>query len=133
MLDAFRLTTIAPVVITRHFLALLGPGSRLMNMTMPSRPIGALPRTGASPFVAGPFVAGRDALTVLTRMIANELGGARSWWRCGRGTCTPISTATRPRPPPLDQAIARLVDPIERLGPADHGACLLLDGTQVGW
>jgi NAD(P)-dependent dehydrogenase (short-subunit alcohol dehydrogenase family) len=129
MLDAFRLNTIAPVLITQRFLGLLRPAGRLVNMTMPSRPIGALSRSGDLAFVAS-----RYALNVMTRMIANELGDdgpiVVALWPGYLRTDLNGNTAEAT---PLDEAIPGLVDLIERLGPADHGTCLRPDGSRVDW
>jgi NAD(P)-dependent dehydrogenase (short-subunit alcohol dehydrogenase family) len=129
MLDAFRLNTIAPVLVAKHFLPLLRPGARLVNMTMASRPIGELSRAGDLAFVGS-----RYALNAMTKMIANELRDSGpvvvalwpGYLRTDLNDHAEIAT-------PLDEAIPAVVDLIERIGPADHGACLRPDGTHVAW
>jgi NAD(P)-dependent dehydrogenase (short-subunit alcohol dehydrogenase family) len=129
MLDAFRLNTIAPVLVTKHFLPLLRPGARVVNMTMPSRPISELSRNGDLAFVAS-----RYALNAATKMIANELGDSGpvvvALWP---GYLRTDLNGRADEATPLDEAIPGVVDLIERLGPADHGTCLRPDGTRVSW
>jgi NAD(P)-dependent dehydrogenase (short-subunit alcohol dehydrogenase family) len=129
MLELLSVNTVGPVLVARGFLPLLRPGARLVNLTMPTRPIGGLKRTENHAFVAS-----RYALNALTKMIAVEVADtgpivAAMWPGYLRTDMNDHAEAATP----LDDAIPGVVDLIERIGPADHGACLLPDGTHFAW
>lgn len=129
MLDLLHVNTVGPVRVAQRFVPLLRPAARLVNITMPTRPITSLTRTENHAFVAS-----RYALNALTKMIAVELAGTGPvvvalWPGYLRTDLNDQAEAATP----LETAIPGVVDLIERLGPADHGACLHPDGTHVGW
>ncbi|MFC3494446.1 SDR family NAD(P)-dependent oxidoreductase [Glycomyces rhizosphaerae] len=129
MLEVLRVNTVGPMLMARRFLNLLRPDARLVNLTMPTRPIGSLTRTENHAFVAS-----RYALNALTKMIAVEVADtgpivAALW----PGYLQTDMTGHAEKATPLEAAIPGVVDLIERLGPADHGSCLLPDGSHAPW
>jgi len=129
MRAVLELNTVAPVLVIQRFVPLLRPGARLVNLTMPSRPIGAVTRTADLAFVGS-----RYALNAMTRMIALELAGTGPvvvalWPGYLR---TDLNNHDEAATPP-EEAIPGVVDLIERLGPDDNGTCLLPDGTRFEW
>nr|WP_277605609.1 SDR family NAD(P)-dependent oxidoreductase [Glycomyces sp. L485] len=128
-LEVLRVNTLGPVLMAQRFLHLLRPDARLVNLTMPTRPIGTLTRTENHAFVAS-----RYALNALTKMIAVEVADtgpivAALW----PGYLQTDMTGHAEAATPLEEAIPGVVDLIERLGPADHGSCLLPDGAHAPW
>jgi NAD(P)-dependent dehydrogenase (short-subunit alcohol dehydrogenase family) len=129
MLDLLSVNAVGPVLVARRFVPLLRRGARLVNITMPTRPIGSLTRTENHAFIAS-----RYALNALTRMIAVELTGTgRVVVALWPGYLRTDLNNHAEEATPLDEAIPGIVDRIERLGPADHGACVLPDGTHFPW
>jgi NAD(P)-dependent dehydrogenase (short-subunit alcohol dehydrogenase family) len=129
MLDLLSVNTVGPVLVAQRFVPLLRPGARLVNITMPTRSIARLTRTDSHAFIAS-----RYALNALTKMIATELTDTDRvvvalWPGYLRTDLNDYAEAATP----LAEAIPGVVDLIERLGPADHGACLRPDGTHVAW
>lgn len=129
MLDLLSINTVGPLLVAQRMAPLLRPAARLVNITMPTRSIASLTRTENHAFIASRF-----ALNALTRMIAVEFADAGpivvalwpGYLRTDMNDCAEAAT-------PLEEAIQGIVDLIERLGQADHGACLLPDGTHVPW
>jgi NAD(P)-dependent dehydrogenase (short-subunit alcohol dehydrogenase family) len=129
MLDLLSVNTVGPVLVAQRFLPLLRPGARLINLTMPTRPISGLKRAENHAFVAS-----RYALNALTKMIAVEVADAGPivaalWPGYLRTDMTDHAAAATP----LGDAIPGVVDLIDRLTPTDHGACLLPDGRHAPW
>jgi NAD(P)-dependent dehydrogenase (short-subunit alcohol dehydrogenase family) len=129
MLDLLSVNTVGPLLVAQRFLPLLRPGGRLVNITMPTRSLGGLTRTENHAFIAS-----RYALNALTRMIAAELAGtgqvvAALW----PGYLRTDLNDHAEKATPLDAAIPSVVDRIEQLSSADHGACVLPDGTHFPW
>jgi NAD(P)-dependent dehydrogenase (short-subunit alcohol dehydrogenase family) len=129
MLDLLSVNAVGPLLVAQRFLPLLRPTARLVNITMPTRPLGDLTRTENHAFIAS-----RYALNALTRMIAVELTGtsqvvAALW----PGYLRTDLNDHAEKATPLDEAIPGVADRIEQLGPADHGACVLPDGTHFPW
>ncbi len=129
MLDLLSVNTVGPLLVAQRFLPLLRPAARLVNITMPTRALGDLSRTENHAFIAS-----RYALNALTRMIAVELTDtsqvvAALW----PGYLRTDLNDHAEKATPLDEAIPGVADRIEQLGPADHGACVLPDGTHFPW
>lgn len=129
MLDLLSVNTVGPLLVAQRFLPLLRPAARLVNITMPTRALGDLSRTENHAFIAS-----RYALNALTRMIAVELTGTSqvvvALWP---GYLRTDLNDHAEKATPLDEAIPGVADRIEQLGPADHGACVLPDGTHFPW
>ncbi|ONI80423.1 hypothetical protein ALI22I_44740 [Saccharothrix sp. ALI-22-I] len=128
-LALLNVNTLGPLNTARHFAGLLRAGSRMVNITLPTPPVGKVskPRNHV-------FVASRYALNALTRMIATELADtgvtvAALWPGYLR---TDMNDHAADAAPP-DTAAPGLVDLIDRLGPDDHGACVLPDGSHYDW
>lgn len=129
MLELLAVNTVAPVLVAQRFLPMLRPGGRLVNITMPTRPIAELARTGNHAFVAS-----RYALNALTKMIAVEFADSgRVVVALWPGYLRTDLNGHAEAATPLVEAIPGVVDLIERLGPADHGHCVLPDGTHAPW
>lgn len=129
MRDVLQVNTVGPVLVAQRFGPLLRRGARLVNITMPTRSIGALTRTENHAFIASRF-----AHNALTRMIAVELADTgRVVVALWPGYLRTDLNDHAEDATPLEQAIPGVVDLIERLGPADHGACLLPDGAHHPW
>jgi NAD(P)-dependent dehydrogenase (short-subunit alcohol dehydrogenase family) len=126
-LDLLKVNTLGPLMVAQHFAGLLRTGSRLVNITMPTSPLAKLSKTNDHMFVAS-----RYALNALTRMIASELTHVTvvalwpGYLRTDMNNHAEAAT-------PLDTAIPGVIDVIESIGPQDHGACLLPDGTHYAW
>lgn len=129
MLDLLSINTVGPVLVAQRFVPLLRPGARLVNITMPTKSIAGLTRTGSHAFIASRF-----ALNALTKMIAVELADTgRVVVALWPGYLRTDLNDHAEEATPLADAIPGVVDLIERLGPADHGACLMPDGTHFAW
>lgn len=129
MRDLLDVNTVGPLLVARRFVPLLRPGARLVNLTAPTRPIAELSRAQHHAFVAS-----RYALNALTKMIALELAGAATtvvaMWP---GYLRTDLNGHAEDATPLAEAIPGVVDLIERLGTADHGACVMPDGSHFPW
>lgn len=129
MLDLLSVNTVGPILVTQRFLPLLRTGGRVVNITMPTRSVGRLAATGNHAFIASRF-----ALNALTKIIATELADsglivAALWPGYLRTDLNDHAEAATP----LETAIPGVVDVIEGLDAADHGACVRPDGTHHDW
>lgn len=71
LFESFQVNAAGPVMVAKAFFELLRAGapSKLVNITMPTRPISTWTRTENHPYIAS-----RYALNSLTKMLALELG-----------------------------------------------------------
>lgn len=129
LVESMRVNAIGPVLVTRAFRPLLGNGSRIVNVTMPTRPVAQLSRTGDHAYVAS-----RYALNALTRMSAVELGAAGIVTvALYPGHVQTDMSNHNPEAAPVPEVVPGLVSLIEALGEADNGECFLPDGTRFPW
>jgi NAD(P)-dependent dehydrogenase (short-subunit alcohol dehydrogenase family) len=130
MRELLDINTVGPLLVAQQFVPRLRPGGRLVNITMPTRPIAEIIRATTD----HAFVASRYALNALTKMIAVELAGTErivvALWP---GYLRTDMNSHAEDATPLEAAIPGVVDLIERLGAADHGACLMPDGSHFPW
>jgi NAD(P)-dependent dehydrogenase (short-subunit alcohol dehydrogenase family) len=128
--DLLHVNTVGPLLVAQRFLPLLRPGGRLVNITMPTRPIADVARATTN----HAYIASRYALNALTRMIAVEFAGTErivaALWP---GHLRTDMSHHAEEATPLAEAVPGVVDLVERLGPADHGACLMPDGSHFPW
>jgi NAD(P)-dependent dehydrogenase (short-subunit alcohol dehydrogenase family) len=129
MAEILRVNTIAPLLVAQQLGPLLRPGGKLVNITMPGRPVSQLRFTENHAFIAS-----RYAHNALTRMVATE------WADSGRfvvalwpGFIRTDLNDNHPDGTPPEEAMPGVVDLIERIGPDDHGTCLLPDGSHFDW
>lgn len=131
LMDSFRVNAAGPVLVAKAFAGLLEAGapSKLIHITMPTRPISQWTRTD-NPI----YVASRFALNALTKMLALEL--------CDRGITTiglypgMIQTDMNDysaQAIPADEGIPEAVATIEALTPDQNGLALLPDGSVYEW
>jgi NAD(P)-dependent dehydrogenase (short-subunit alcohol dehydrogenase family) len=130
MAEILRVNTIAPLLVAQQLGPLLRQGGRLVNITMPSRPIAQV-RTATDNHA---FIASRYAHNALTKMVSIE------WANSGRivvalwpGFIRTDLNDNHPDGTPPEEAMPGVVDLIERLGPDDHGQCLMPDGQHYDW
>jgi NAD(P)-dependent dehydrogenase (short-subunit alcohol dehydrogenase family) len=132
MVDSFRVNALGPLLVGRAFLPLLQArpaGSRLVNITMPTRPIERL-----STSTDHAYFASRYALNALTKMMSVELaGGPVVTVALYPGYLRTDMNDNSPEATPVETGAPALVSLIDGLTPADNGACLLPDGTRFDW
>ena len=68
LVEVFRVNAAGPIVLVRHYLDLLGPGSCVLNMSSLSGSVGA--KTSAGDYA---YAASKAALNIMTRALAAEL------------------------------------------------------------
>ena len=68
LVDVFRVNAAGPIVLVRHYLALLRPGARILNVSSLSGSVGA--KTGPGDYA---YAASKAALNIMTRALAAEL------------------------------------------------------------
>ncbi len=132
MIESFRVNALGPLVVTRAFLPLLSARSELatvVNVTMPTRPIGDLSRREDHAYVVS-----RYATNAITKMTANEVAGS-SVIAVGLypGFLATYMSGHNPRAAPVGLAMPNLVSLIEALELTDNGMCVMPDGSRSDW
>jgi NAD(P)-dependent dehydrogenase (short-subunit alcohol dehydrogenase family) len=129
--SAFAINATGPFLVLSALLPILArtSGARVINITMPTRPIAQLTRTENHAFVAS-----RYALNALTKMAANELHASgvavHAIWPGYLRTDMNSMAADATEP---SEAIPGVVDLIERLSLTQSGQCYLPDGKTFEW
>ena len=131
LLESFQVNAAGPVIVAKAFLELLRAGapSRLVNITMPTRPISKLARTENHPYIAS-----RYALNSLTRMLALELKeyGITTIGLYPGMIQTDMNQYSA-EAVPAAEGIPKAVDTIQSVTPDQNGLALLPDGTIYDW
>lgn len=127
--QSFEVNTIAPFMIARQFAKMLKPGSKLVNITMPTSPISQWTRTENHAYIAS-----RYALNVLTKMLALELGehGVITVGLYPGYLQTDINQHAADAKP-VAEGIPLAVAVIDSLTIQHNGKCLLPDGKLYDW
>lgn len=128
---SFETNAIGPMVVLRELLALLegGPGGKVVNITMPTRPIAKLSRTENHSYIAS-----RYALNALTKMASLELedSGVSVYALWPGYLRTDMNDMSEEATDPAD-AIPGLVDLIASLPHDRTGTLVMPDGTTFDW
>jgi NAD(P)-dependent dehydrogenase (short-subunit alcohol dehydrogenase family) len=128
--EVLDVNVVGPLLVAQRFVPLLRPGGKLVNITMPSRALGDVSQARTN----HAYIASRYAHNALTRMIAIELaGGDRTVVALWPGYLRTDMNNQAEEAAPLEEGIPGVVDLIERLGEADHGSCLMPDGSHFPW
>jgi NAD(P)-dependent dehydrogenase (short-subunit alcohol dehydrogenase family) len=129
--DSFAVNAIAPMMVAKHFAALLQAGDtpKLVNITMPTPPITKWTRTENHAYIAS-----RYATNALTKMLALELGS--------KGI---ITVALHPgylqtdmnhysaEAVPVEAGIGAAAGVIDGLTMEQNGLCFLSNGNAYDW
>lgn len=131
LIESFVVNCAGPCTVLRLALPLLERGSlrKVVNITMPTRPIGHV-----QGHVNAAYAASRYALNLLTRMSALELAprGIRVYALWPGYLSTDMNGhAADAQDPAL--AIPPVVDLIDRVGDEASGRCLMPDGSHFEW
>ena len=131
LMDSFQVNAAGPVMVAKAFLELLRAGapSKLVNITMPTRPISRWTRTDNHPYIAS-----RYALNSLTKMLALELGvfGITTVGLYPGMIQTDMNEYSA-EAVPAAEGIPIAVSTIESITPDQNGLALLPDGTIYNW
>jgi NAD(P)-dependent dehydrogenase (short-subunit alcohol dehydrogenase family) len=125
MTEAFAVNVLGPLLVSQRTLPLLRArdGARLVNITMPTGRLGVIKQSTGHAYVVSRF--GTNALT---RMIANEVTDVVVVALYPGYLRTDMSGHAEAASD-VDEGARQVVATIEALGPADHGAAVLPDGT----
>ena len=131
LMDSFQVNAAGPVMVIKAFVELLRAGapSKLVNITMPTRPISKLSRVENQIYVAS-----RYALNSLTKMIALELGELGiTTIGLYPGMIQTDMNQYSPEAIPAAEGIPKAVDTIQSITPEQNGLALLPDGRVYDW
>jgi NAD(P)-dependent dehydrogenase (short-subunit alcohol dehydrogenase family) len=131
LLESFQVNAAGPVMVAKAFLELLRAGapSKLVNITMPTRPVSKLDRTENHPYIAS-----RYALNSLTKMLALELKEyGITTIGLYPGMIQTDMNGYSPEGIPAEEGIPRAVNVIQSITSDQNGLALLPDGTVYEW
>jgi NAD(P)-dependent dehydrogenase (short-subunit alcohol dehydrogenase family) len=131
LMDSFQVNAAGPVMVAKAFLDLLRAGapSKLVNITMPTRPISNWTRTDNHPYIAS-----RYALNALTKMLALELAEfGIATIGLYPGMIQTDMNGYSAAAVPAAEGIPLAVNTIENITPAQNGLAFLPDGSIYNW
>jgi NAD(P)-dependent dehydrogenase (short-subunit alcohol dehydrogenase family) len=131
LLESFQVNAAGPVMVAQAFVDLLHAGapSRLVNITMPTRPLSEWSRVENHSYIAS-----RYALNSLTKMLALELIHLGiTTVALYPGMIQTDMNGYAEQAIPAAQGIPIAVDTIQSVQPDQNGLALLPDGTVYNW
>jgi NAD(P)-dependent dehydrogenase (short-subunit alcohol dehydrogenase family) len=131
LMDSFQVNAAGPVMVAKAFLELLRAGapSKLVNITMPTRPVSNWTRTDNHPYIAS-----RYALNSLTKMLALELAGfGITTIGLYPGMIQTDMNGYSVEAVPAAEGIPLAINTIESITPDQNGLAILPDGTIYNW
>lgn len=131
LLDSFAVNTVAPIRIIQRLTEMLerGENPKIVNITMPTRPIEQLSTTSNHSYFAS-----RYALNALTKMIAVELASkGMITVALYPGYIKTDMNQMAEEASPASEMIPKNIEVIENLTMQQNGCCLLPDGRSFAW